>query len=179
MERSFSEFSVNFFGTTPAFGSPYDGDWPSGFHDRFTGSRSLRDPSDFAERPFKRIPKIRIDIIEVLHKARLITVTCKQPSKLIIIHASVNRSFADLEAVDMDDWDNGTGFLGIDIFVTVPYRSSGSSLCLSISYNACHNKIRLIYDSAERYSQSITKLAALMDGAGSLCINMAWRTSGD
>ena len=49
----------------------------------------------------------------------------------------------------MDDWDNGTGFLGIDIFVTVLRRSTGSSICLFISYNACHNKIRLIHDSTK------------------------------
>lgn len=73
----------------------------------------------------------------------------------------------------MDDWDHGTGFLGIDMFVTVLRRSTGSSIWLFISYNACHNKIWIIHDSTKRYSQSTTKLAALMDGVGSLCLNMA------
>ena len=103
MEGSFSKFSVNFFGTTPAFGSPHGDDQASGSFDRFTGSRSLLDPSGFAERPFKRIPKIRIDIVEILHNAHLITVTCKQRSNLLIVHASVNHSFADLEAIGMDN----------------------------------------------------------------------------
>lgn len=43
--------------------------------------------------------KIRIDIVEVIHKARLVAISGKQCCQLSVIHAAVNGPLTDLESV--------------------------------------------------------------------------------
>ena len=64
--------------------------------------------------------EISIDIVEIFHKANLITVSAKQGCELLVIHATENGAFTNLEAVKMKNWKDGPGLFGVNVLDSVP-----------------------------------------------------------
>lgn len=64
--------------------------------------------------------KIRVNIIEVLHKANLVSVSAEQRNQLFVVHAPEDRAFADLEPIEMKNGKNSTGLLRVDVFDAMP-----------------------------------------------------------
>lgn len=64
--------------------------------------------------------KVCIDIIEVFHKANLVSISTEQGEKLLVVHAPKDGAFADLKPVEMEDGKNCTRLLGVDVFDAVP-----------------------------------------------------------
>ena len=77
---------------------------------------------------------ISVDIVEVLYESWLIAVSKEQRRQFSVIHTSVNCSFADFEAIEMYYWQDGTGFLRIDILCGVPAPVNMSVSTYSIYY---------------------------------------------
>lgn len=73
--------------------------WPSRLGDWIAFPGSLLDLLDLCDRPNHRTMKIRINIVEVIHKARLVAISGKQCCQLSVIHAAVNGPLTDLESV--------------------------------------------------------------------------------
>jgi hypothetical protein len=63
---------------------------------------------------------VSVDIIKVLDETWLVAVSEEQGRQFSIIHTSVNRSFANFEAIDMHYWQDCTGLFRIDILCGVP-----------------------------------------------------------
>jgi hypothetical protein len=64
--------------------------------------------------------EIGIDIIEVFYKSNLVAVATKQSGELFVIHAAENGTLADLEAVEMKNWKDGTRFFGVNVLDSMP-----------------------------------------------------------
>lgn len=63
---------------------------------------------------------ISVDIVQVLDETWLVAVSEEQGRQFSIIHTSVDCSLADFEAIDMNYWQDCTGFLRVDILCGVP-----------------------------------------------------------
>ena len=44
----------------------------------------------------------------------------EEGDELLVVHAAIDGTFGNLEAVDVDNGDNGTGFFGVNVLVSVP-----------------------------------------------------------
>ena len=109
VEGSFNDLTLHLLGTSPALGGSENNHGPSRLHDRLVVlSRSLLDLLDLGHSPFQRALQVVINVLEVLHNTHLITVATEQARNLLVVHASKDGTLRDLEAVDMQNGDDGT-----------------------------------------------------------------------
>jgi hypothetical protein len=56
------------------------------------------------------------DILKILDKSTLITISCKQTYHLLIIHTTVDCPLGNFEPIGVDDWKNGAGLGRVNVF---------------------------------------------------------------
>lgn len=114
-----------------------------------------------------------------------------------MVHASEDGAFADLEPIQMEDWENCTRLFGVDVLDAVPRaigsqtstkeremqhsRRSRPSLGFTITNNTGNNEVRVIHHSTKRHSQCITQLSTFVNCAGCLSVDVTeiWISSVD
>lgn len=52
--------------------------------------------------------EICIDVIQVLNNAHLVSITREEGDQLFVVHAAIDGALADLEAIDVEDRQDGT-----------------------------------------------------------------------
>lgn len=86
------------------------------------------DGADDTQSPLQRDGHILVEVCKIAaHNSNLVAVTGKKGGKLLVIHATVDGSFADLEAVHMNDRQNSSRFLGIDVLGSMPSAANTKS----------------------------------------------------
>jgi hypothetical protein len=114
-------------------GSTEDDDRPARFEDRLALTSCLLDGSNDTQSPLKRGSHILVDVREIVaHYSNLVAVTSKKGDKLLVIHTTVDSSFADLEAIYVNDRQNSSRFLRIDVLCSMPGTANGKLTCALI-----------------------------------------------
>ena len=118
-------------GTIPThLWSTKDDDRPAGFEDRLAFTSRLLDGSDDTQSPLKRSGHVLVEVRKIIaHDSNLIAVAGKEGNKLLVIHATVDGTLADLEAVYMNNGQNSSRFPGIDVLGGVPCTVNGKLTC--------------------------------------------------
>ena len=97
----------------------------------------------------------------------------EEASYFLVIHDAIDGPLGNLESVDMDDREDGTGFGGVDVLDSVPSSSGGARFCLTVTDDAADDEVWVVHDCAEGDAQGVTKFTALVDCSRSFCVNMA------
>lgn len=63
---------------------------------------------DLLNCPHHRAVEICINVIEVLNNAHLVSITREEGDQLFVVHAAIDGALADLEAIDVEDRQDGT-----------------------------------------------------------------------
>lgn len=193
-------------GTVPSrsyLRSTEDDDRPTGFENRLPLTGCLLDRSDDTQSPLKGGGHILVDVRKIAtHDSNLVTVTSKKGDKLLVVHATVDSSLADLETVYVHDGQNGSGFLWIDVLCSVPgtvngdvspyinpqqgmhSRGRGSSFSLPIPDDDGDDQLGFIHDGTKSDGESVSEFATFVYRSRNLSVDVrgeaAWgRESGD
>lgn len=51
--------------------------------------------------------EISVQVIQVIHNHGLIAISTEQCDELLVVQTAVDGSLANLETIDVDDWQNG------------------------------------------------------------------------
>lgn len=63
---------------------------------------------DLLNCPHHRAVEICINVIEVLNNPHLVSITREEGDQLFVVHAAIDGALADLEAIDVEDRQDGT-----------------------------------------------------------------------
>ena len=79
------------------------------------------DGPDDTQSPLKGGSEILVKVCEIVpHKPNLVAVASEKCRNFLVIHAFIDGSFTDLEAVHVDDRQNGPRVLGVNICGSMP-----------------------------------------------------------
>jgi len=88
----------------PYLGGAKNDNRPPRFEDRLALTSSLLDGTDNTQSPPQRGSHVFVDPIKIVpNDADLIPISRKQGAEFLVVHTSINRSFADLEPVHVND----------------------------------------------------------------------------
>ena len=84
-------------------GAKYD-NRPPGFEDRLVLTSSFLDGTDNTQSPLQRGSHVFVDLVKIVpNDADLIPVSRKQGAEFFVVHTPIDRPFADLEPIHMND----------------------------------------------------------------------------
>jgi hypothetical protein len=143
------------------------------------GSGVVLNFTNDAQGPFHGNSEIRIQVFQILDYPRRIPVSRKQGHDLLIVHRPGNCPLGDLEPIGVQDRDNRSGFLRVNVLRGVPRCSCRSRLSFAVSNDTRHDKIRIIHHGSPRNRQRISEFPALVDAAGTLRIDVTGKSAWD
>ena len=97
----------------------------------------------------------------------LVTVALVELAQILWILAPLNGGARDLCAVEVQDRQHGPVSLRIEERDSLPRALEWTGFCLTIAHNGERDEIRVIEHGAKAVDQTVSELAALIDGAGS------------
>ena len=162
--------AVDLLGTGPALRRAHDDHRPDrAFRKSFLPRVSL-DAADLADHGFERSRH------ELVHDGRLmpfdkmrrVSVSTKKRFKLLVTDPRQHCRIGDFIAVEMQDRQHGAVAHRIEKLVGMPARRKRSRLRFAITDDGGHNEVGIVEGRAEGVRKRVTKLAALVDGAGRL-----------
>lgn len=152
---------------------------------------------DLRQRPFHRRGKIVVNVVNVRNDAHLITITAvpkksgitikkndqekrtvrEKGSHLLVIHRSIDGTFRNLEAVNVNDWEDSARLSGVNVLESVPRCGSGAGLGFTVTDDAGYDEVGLIYDCSEGDTERVSQLSTFMDSTRSFGIDVTRKVS--
>ena len=114
-----------------------------------------------------------------LYEVRLPAAATEEALQLFMRDTSKYCRIGDLVTVQVEDRKYRTICYGVQELVGMPCSSQRACLSLTVTYYTSSYKVGVIEYCTEAVSQRITKLAALVDGAGSLGCNVRGDSAGE
>ena len=68
-----------------------------------------------------------VDVVQVLNKADLISVTAEESTHFLVVHGTVNGTLGNLEPIDVNNGNDSAGLGGVNVLVSVPSTSVGTN----------------------------------------------------
>src|SRR5947209_11292823 len=106
--------------------------------------------------------------VAAFDKVRRPAVAAKESLKLFVSDARKDGGIGDLVAIEVKDGKNGAIADRIEKLVRVPAGGERPCLCLPVADNDGDDQVGIIERSAETVREAVSKLAAFVDGTGSL-----------
>jgi hypothetical protein len=153
-------------------GRAHDEHRPARLHDRAPLARGRLDRPDLAQRPLHARRQVAVDVVQVRDEARLVAVPGEQRRELPVVHRAVHGALADLEAVDVHDRQHGAALARVDVLGRVPRGRGRARLGLAVADDADGDELRAVHDGAEGDGERVAELAALVDRAGRLGVDV-------
>ena len=101
--------------------STEDDNRPSWFEDGLALASGLLDGSNDTQGPLERSSQILIDVSKIIsYDPNLVAVTGEKGCDLLVVHAPVDGSLADLETVHVNDRQNSPRLLRVDVLGGMP-----------------------------------------------------------
>ena len=153
------------------------------------------DGLDDTQSPLERASEILIEVCETIpHYPNLVTITHEKCCNLLVIHASIDGLFTDLEAIHVNNRQNSPGLLGVGIFgsmpsavdvclacgwLTVKLYSHGCGPCLSLTITDDNrdNQLWLIHNSTESNSERVSEFTAFVNQTQNLGVDVGGKTT--
>lgn len=108
MERSLDKLPMQLLRSRPALRCAQDYDRPSRLHNRLPRARSILDLADLLNGPAHGAVEVRVDVLQVLDNTYLVPVSGEESGYFFVIHATKDGPLADFEAVQVQDWEDGS-----------------------------------------------------------------------
>lgn len=79
----------------------------------------------------------------------------------------------------MQDGEDSSALLGVEVLVGVPGSGGGSSLRLSVSDNGDRDLVGAVHHRSERDGKGVAELTSLVDGTRSLSVDVRGEAAGE
>src|SRR3984885_5716707 len=124
---------------------------------------------DLADGFFDRRRHLPVHLFRLfaLDKQRRPATPTEELIQFLVLDAGEDCRVADLEAVEVQDWQNRSVRHRVEEFVGLPGSGQGPGFGFAIADDAGDNEPRVVECGAKRVAQRISEFAALVDGPGS------------
>ena len=180
-EVALDGLAVHFLGAGPALGGAEDDHGPGGAAVVAGLAGVGLDAADLADGPVQGAGHGLVHLLRLvaLDEAHVPAVAVEELGQLVLGDAGENGRVMDLEAVQVQDGQDGTVPDGVEELVAVPGGGQGAGLGLAVADDAGGDQVGVIQHRAEGVGQGVAQLTALMDGAGGLRGHLAGDAAGE
>jgi hypothetical protein len=121
------------------------------------------------------------DVLKVFDEATLVAISSEEGDHFFVVHAAIDGTLRDLEAIDVNNGDHGTRLSRIDVLGGVPGRSGRTTLSFTVTDLGCcdqstallgietevsyldnTDKIWLIHDSTKSHTQCTVRQISIV-----------------